>query len=108
MLEKLHHRISTKPAAVEDVRTPVVVMTACTTPNNERGTMHALLENVTILAGLEEAPANVLCQRAIEGRIKAGNVNLTERQVDDHFFSIRSAAVAVSTSYRTPTIVVRT
>ncbi len=64
--------------------------------------MHALLENVTILAGLDEAAVNFLSQRAIESRTVAGAVILHEGEVGNRFFLIREGAVRVCKNFGKP------
>src|SRR6266850_212242 len=76
-------------------------MTISTTNNSDTG-VRALLENVTILAGLDEAAVVFLSQRATQTLTPAGTVIIREGEVGNRFFLIREGTVAVCKNFTQP------
>ena len=61
--------------------------------------MITLLQNVPILAGLDEAALNFICQHALETKAAAGSVIVREGEVGNRFFLIRDGSVRVCKHY---------
>jgi CRP-like cAMP-binding protein len=64
--------------------------------------MQALLQNVPILAGMDEAALEFLCQRGSESQAPAGTVILTEGDAGNRFFVIRAGSVRVCKRFNQP------
>jgi len=76
-------------------------MTLSTANNSDTG-VRALLENVTILAGLDEAAVAFLSQRATQTLAPAGTVIIREGEVGNRFFLIGEGTVAVCKNFGQP------
>lgn len=64
--------------------------------------MRAMLQNVPILAGLDEAALNLLWERAIEGKAPAGSVIVREGEVGNRFFLVGGGSVRVCKHFGQP------
>jgi CRP-like cAMP-binding protein len=80
----------------------MTVGTAGTAQNGDTGAMRTMLENVTILAGLDDAAVGFLSQRAIESKAAAGSVILREGEVGNRFSLIQNGAVRVCKNFGQP------
>jgi CRP-like cAMP-binding protein len=64
--------------------------------------MRTMLQNVTILAGLDEATVKFLSERAVQSKISAGSIVLHEGEVGNRFFLIQSGEVRVCKNFGQP------
>src|SRR5262245_32463989 len=64
--------------------------------------MRTMLQNVTILAGLDEATVNFLSERAVQSSVSAGAIILREGEVGNRFFLIQNGEVRVCKNFGQP------
>lgn len=64
--------------------------------------MRVMLQNVPILAGLDEAALNLLWNRASESKASAGSVIVREGEVGNRFFLVGAGSVRVCKHFGQP------
>ena len=64
--------------------------------------MSALLQNVPILAGLDDAAVAMLMERAIESKAPAGDVIIREGEAGNRFFLVAQGSVRVCRGFGKP------
>jgi CRP-like cAMP-binding protein len=64
--------------------------------------MRSLLQNVPILAGLDEPAVKMLLERAVESKVPAGGVIIREGEAGNRFFLVAQGSVRVCRSFDQP------
>src|SRR5450755_1359446 len=64
--------------------------------------MRAMLKNVPIFAGLEEAAMNLLWERAVETKVPAGSAIVREGEIGNRFFLVGEGSTKVCKHFDRP------